>query len=476
MGSSQAVNQAHRLIFISHANPEDNDFTAWLAARLASAGYQVWSDLTHLVGGEVFWKDIEEAIRHHSVKFLSILSPAAPKKRGFMKELSVADAVEGAGQRGDFVIPLRIGDIPYSDIPILIHNKNAIDFMGGWHVGLARLLEKLDKDNVPRESSGKETALSDWARHFLHLGEGVVRADEKVMSNWLPIEALPLSIRISSFSLTPKNITALKQQWPCRLVGHFLISFARAQDFDTPLDMGKLKNEVEVETAVFLEAGVSSLRQLSQRDRANILTDLLRQAWELFAQARGYCGFALANGQYCWYLPKTQPKIERVRFVDALGGTGRRALLGESKKLKAFWHLGMELIPSVGRKHRYTLIPHVIFTVDGHKPIGDASQMHRLRRRFCKLWWQDRWRDLTSAYLAETSSGAASLSFSVAPGRSVSVGTAPQVYISPIKTPDETVAEVLVDERLDDADLLYDETTGDEDVEVSDEDLEEATE
>lgn len=80
------------LIFLSHAAPEDNDFTAWLGARLASAGYQVWSDVTKLIGGEVFWKDIEEAIRQHSVKFLSILSSKSPAKRGYMKELSVADA------------------------------------------------------------------------------------------------------------------------------------------------------------------------------------------------------------------------------------------------------------------------------------------------------------------------------------------------------------------------------------------------
>ena len=32
---------ARRIVFISHSNPEDNDFTTWLAARLALAGYEV---------------------------------------------------------------------------------------------------------------------------------------------------------------------------------------------------------------------------------------------------------------------------------------------------------------------------------------------------------------------------------------------------------------------------------------------------
>jgi len=63
---------ARRIVFISHSNPQDNDFTTWLAARLASARYEVWSDVTKLIGGEVFWKDIEEAIRLHTLKFVSL--------------------------------------------------------------------------------------------------------------------------------------------------------------------------------------------------------------------------------------------------------------------------------------------------------------------------------------------------------------------------------------------------------------------
>ena len=62
------VTKPRRLVFISHANPQDNVITLWLATRLASAGYEVWSDLTKLIGGELFWDDIAEAIRVHSAK------------------------------------------------------------------------------------------------------------------------------------------------------------------------------------------------------------------------------------------------------------------------------------------------------------------------------------------------------------------------------------------------------------------------
>jgi hypothetical protein len=39
------------LLFLSHANPEDNEFTLWLALQLAKEGYKVWCDLTGFLGG-----------------------------------------------------------------------------------------------------------------------------------------------------------------------------------------------------------------------------------------------------------------------------------------------------------------------------------------------------------------------------------------------------------------------------------------
>lgn len=69
------------LIFISHANPEDNEFTQWLGLQLSSQGYSVWSDVTKLIGGEDFWADIESAIRDHTIKFLFIVSRASNTKQ-----------------------------------------------------------------------------------------------------------------------------------------------------------------------------------------------------------------------------------------------------------------------------------------------------------------------------------------------------------------------------------------------------------
>ena len=43
-----------RTVFISHANPQDNDVARWLGTRLAAEGYEVWSDITKLIGESNF--------------------------------------------------------------------------------------------------------------------------------------------------------------------------------------------------------------------------------------------------------------------------------------------------------------------------------------------------------------------------------------------------------------------------------------
>ena len=66
--------QERNSIFISHATPEDNDFTIWLASRLQAYGYNVWIDKQALLGGEKFWQEIDQVIRHKARKFLMVYS------------------------------------------------------------------------------------------------------------------------------------------------------------------------------------------------------------------------------------------------------------------------------------------------------------------------------------------------------------------------------------------------------------------
>ena len=91
------------MVFVSHANPEDNEFSRWLTLQLAKQGYPVWCDLTKLLGGEDFWRDIEAAIRTRTIRFLYVLSRTSNTKRGPREELAVARKV--AKDLPGFIIP-----------------------------------------------------------------------------------------------------------------------------------------------------------------------------------------------------------------------------------------------------------------------------------------------------------------------------------------------------------------------------------
>ncbi|HEV7683065.1 MAG TPA: toll/interleukin-1 receptor domain-containing protein [Pyrinomonadaceae bacterium] len=98
-------------IFISHANPEDNEFSRWLTLKLVTEGYPVWCDLVKLQGGEDFWRDIETAIRERTVKFLYVLSKVSNVKEGPLQELAVAKAVASKGKLRDFIVPIHVDSL-----------------------------------------------------------------------------------------------------------------------------------------------------------------------------------------------------------------------------------------------------------------------------------------------------------------------------------------------------------------------------
>ena len=139
-------------LLLSHANPEDNEFTLWLALQLANEGYRVWCDLTKLLGGEVFWDNIEEVIKTSAAKVLYVLSRTSNAKDGPLKELHFAQGIAKKDKLIDFVIPLHIDDLPHGDIMIEITRLNTVAFAKSWGVGLAKLLEKLEERQSPQIS------------------------------------------------------------------------------------------------------------------------------------------------------------------------------------------------------------------------------------------------------------------------------------------------------------------------------------
>lgn len=390
------------LVFISHANPEDNAFATWLAGQLTLAGYSVWSDVTKLVGGETFWEDIEQTIRDRAAKVVAVLSKPSQKKPGVLDEIDLAVRVERSTGLQRFVLPIRIDDMPYADIRANIARKMVIDFTENWAVGLRKLLTVLERDRVPRNTSNNADALAAWMRNRITEETSLSSEPEKLIANWLAIRQLPSVVSMHDVSAPAENINSLVRSFRCpyfrylRLVG----SFANSDDLqhDLPPEI-KITESYRIATDVFLVGKPNELPGMLRREAHKFVISLLRKSWNLKMRNKGLQSFETASGQLAWYMPKDFVESNRVEFFDDDGNRRRKSLVGWSERRKVFWHFAVEARPVLGNYPHFLLKQHVIFTLDGLSPIDSKERMHLLRRRFCKSWWNDRWRDLLIAYV-----------------------------------------------------------------------------
>jgi len=415
------------LVFLSHANPEDNVFATWLGARLASAGYVVWSDVTKLIGGEYFWKDIEEAIRTYSAKVISVVSRTSIRKDGFLNELSVALSVESGKKLSDFVIPIRLDDLPFGDVPAQIHRKNVIDFTTGWQAGLARVIKKLEQDAVPKSLNGESEQLTAWSKHFLEIDARFVKREEAVMTNWLPVTYLPAIAHVLRIDATRQGNRTIDTDgsWPFAALGEHIVSFAGRDDLENSSACAAYQYVGRPKWCELVEGSSHTLSAFNGRPATNALTDLLKQAWSREMVRKGLVSFEMPGNRRAWYQPLSDQGVTRVLFVDLRGDSRRKALQGRSEVLKAYWHLAVVARPVIRASMQFELSLHVVFTEDGRTPIGDAKRMHAMRRRFCKNWWQKQWRDLLLAYLSFLSGGQTYLELKVSKDELVNVPARP---------------------------------------------------
>lgn len=129
-----------------------------------------------------------------------------------------------------------------------------------------------------------------------------------------------------------------------------------------------------------------------------MMVDLLRQAWERFAEAKGLKRYEFANG-VGWYVPRGLIEKDTVYFNDRSGKRRHKRLAGRSEKRNVYWSFAVTIRPVVGDIWHLELKPQVVFTEDGLKPIDSKARMARLRKGFCKNWWNDQWRALLNAFL-----------------------------------------------------------------------------
>lgn len=456
------------MLFISHANPEDNEFSLWLALQLAKEGYPVWCDLTKLLGGEDFWKDIETAIRDRTVKFIYVLSETSNSKNGPLQELQVAHNVARDSGIKDFIIPLLIDDLPHNKINIQLSRINAISFKVGWAKGLKILLEKLEQDNIQKTPQFNPEAVTLWWRNQFSAEHGVLDIPEDYLSNWFPLLKLPEHIYFHA--LSRKGIGKLEVNiplpFPAFQNARYLVSFAKSDDF-----IGKLGNSIFISESGalsltdFLGEG-SAKYAIDNRQARDFIVRLLKMAWEQFIVDRELPVYELSNGAKCFYFFKDMLKDDKADFVGVDGKKTYRSVIGyKTVKMgvKRFWHFGLQAKPLAYPYMAYVIKPHVLFSDDGEKIWESKLKLHAARRSQCKNWWNKDWRDKILASLNSLADESGLIEIKTGSDTNIQMSASPLLFNSPVSYADPEAQTIEEDEEIDRYDDPFeDEEDGDE--------------
>lgn len=221
-------------IFISHANPDDNDQARWLGLQLMTLGYEVWCDVFNLKGGEKFWTEIENEIRNNTCKFLYILTRNSNQKDGCLNELSVAEAVEKQLDDKRFIIALHFdSSLNHDEVNINLKRKIDLNFKTDWQQGLKDLLKIFNEEPKAkiRETPDFAFIQNYWATTYLQ-DRKPIEKEESYTSNWFPFISFPENLYMHNFQgMVPRKFDWSKMPFPTRGYKKLTVTFGSCYDF-----------------------------------------------------------------------------------------------------------------------------------------------------------------------------------------------------------------------------------------------------
>lgn len=377
-------------IFISHANPEDNDFAQWLYFKLTGLGYDTWCEIESLRKGEYFWDRIETLIRNHTAKFLFVASSAsATKRNGVSDEFEFARTIANDNNIERFIYILKIDNTP-SNARIGQHRINHIDFSKSWASGLKDLLKELTEEKIPCKDNGLITVNQQW-QNLISEREMLREEDEIYTSNKFPISSLPTKLYAHAFKGILEGITV--QPWefgyPITYYGDYTITFAESSELE--INIPKLiayqtSDSIEIPVAEILD-GTYDTKFISNKDAKNKLIYLLNLSINKHLSKAGLRKYPLANKKEAfWYA------------IDSLTKNKAGGVLMVGKQKEIMWHYAISCKANINPELSYTLVSHIIFTEDGKQLIQSQSRQHKARRKQGRQWWNNHWSEKMSNF------------------------------------------------------------------------------
>lgn len=286
-------------LFISHATPQDNEFSIWLASRLEMLGYKVWVDKNGLLGGERFWPTIQKAI-DSSIKVLfvyskNIVTSDGILKQGIENEIEYAKSIANEHKLKDFIIPLHIDDSKFH-LAIGTPNINHVPFAGNWADGLRQLLRKLEKDGVHREAEKAQSSFSEWYENEYSSDIAIKNKARLYYSSWWGFKSLPKEFYIIRYRTEEeaKKVRDLNPEIPVNLQNNVITTFEHDLNcaFEDSDDMFDTRKEILPEDRYICEVedlyypDCFSAEFPTYRDTLNAFKRLMLSVWNSLLKRR----------------------------------------------------------------------------------------------------------------------------------------------------------------------------------------------
>ena len=400
-------------VFISHATPEDTEFTIWLASRLELLGYKVWIDKTELLGGEVFWADIEDAIKNKAIKFLlvysgNILDKNDPSKvkGGIQKEIDLArEVIKGNPDLKDFLTLLHIDQSAYN-LFTGSQDLNQIPFNSNWAEGLELLLKKFQKDSVPKSTTALQTSFSEWYLEHYLIKNPIIEKKELYYTNWWSVDHIPEQFYIFRFTNAEqaKAIHAANKDVVAVINANCITSFEKNINFEILHENETIKLEPteihEIKISDLL-LGIEREAFPTKRDAENYFKKLFKRAIHILFRNKKLNWYEMANKNLAYYHTIESLPTSKVNFSypyrPATAKPKLKSLYGKHFDNK--WHFAVSVKPILAPFLGFNVKSHIVFTTDGLKTLEDTDLMHSLRRKKGKMMFNEEWRDLLLAFI-----------------------------------------------------------------------------
>jgi hypothetical protein len=381
------------VVFLSHANPEDNVFARWLYSQLSREGYLVWCDHPMLIGGEDWWRDIETVLRSRTSKFIYVLSKKSNYKDGSLHELRLALSVLRTEKLHDFIIPVHIDELPYSDTNIELQTLIQVPFELNWATGLQQLLLKLERENVPKNPNITPSAVNSWWRTQFSAERGVANEPEEYLSNLYPIKSLPQSIFFHRLDkATPRPLPSV----PFAFVekNDYIVTFAPQADTDGLSNF--IEESILFDTERFMY-NESDNKKVPVWEARRLIVQLLNASWLTMAEQRALPLYQFSGNVRCFYFPKGMLDDDKIHFEGLTRRTYRKICGAFGDR---HWHFGVRAKAVLYPEIAYSIKPHVLFSDDGKTIWESKERLHRTRRSACRNWWNEDWRDRVLATMS----------------------------------------------------------------------------